>query len=60
MPNSAPIKTKSGLKPGGARVCVVWGYDTHCVVLSPPDWAQVKRGKSLTVRARGFSEDGFQ
>lgn len=60
MPKSPPIKTKSGLKPGGARVSVAWGHDTHCIVLTPRNWALVKRGNSLTVRARGFSEVGFQ
>jgi hypothetical protein len=48
------------LKPGGARIAVVWGYDTHDVVLTPRNWSRVKRGGGLRIRSPGFSEEGFQ
>jgi hypothetical protein len=48
------------LKPGGARVTVVWGLDNHEVILTPRNWSRVKKGGSLKIRSRGFSEDGFQ
>ncbi len=48
------------LKPGGARIAVEWGNDRHEVVLTPRNWAHVKRGGKLRIRSRGFSEEGFQ
>ena len=51
---------KSDLKPGGAHLTVEWGYDNHDVVLTPRNWARVKRGKPLRIRSPGFSEEGFQ
>ena len=50
----------SELKPGGARIIVEWGYDNHEVVLTPRNWARVKRGRALRIRSPGFSEEGFQ
>jgi hypothetical protein len=51
---------RSELKPGGARIIVQWGYDSHDVVLTPRNWTRVKRGKALRIRSPGFSEEGFQ
>lgn len=48
------------LKPGGVRIAVEWGNDTHEVVLTPRNWSRVKRGKNLRIRSSGFSEDGPQ
>jgi hypothetical protein len=44
------------LKPGGARVKVVWGNDNHEIVLTPRNWSGVKRGSKLKIRSRGFYE----
>jgi hypothetical protein len=48
------------LKRGGARIVVVWGNDLHEIVLTPRNWSRVKRGGKLTIRSRGFSEEGPQ
>jgi hypothetical protein len=48
------------LKPGGARIAVVWGYNLHDVILTPRNWSRVKRGVALRIRAAGYSEEGFQ
>jgi hypothetical protein len=47
------------IKPGGARIAVVWD-DRHEIVLTPRNWSRVKRGGKLKIRSRGFSEDGPQ
>lgn len=43
-----------------AKISVEWGYLTHTIILTPRNWARVKRGHRLTIRSRGFSEEGFQ
>jgi hypothetical protein len=48
------------LKPGGARLSVEWGYGTHEIVVTPRNWSQIKRGRSLRIRTTGYSEEGFQ
>jgi hypothetical protein len=48
------------LKPGGARIVVEWGYDNHEVVLAPRNWSQIKRGRKLKIRSRGFYEGAPQ
>lgn len=48
------------LRAGGARVAVEWGYKVHEVILTPRNWSRVKAGRHFRIRARGYSEDGFQ
>ena len=48
------------LKPGGARIVVEWGYDQHEIILTPRNWSQIKRGRKLKIRSRGFYEGRSQ
>jgi hypothetical protein len=59
---SRTMNQKAGktLRPGGARIAVEWGYDVHDVLLTPRNWSRVIRGRSLTIRTPGFSEEGLQ
>ena len=49
------------LKPGGTRIAVEWEHDIHAVILTPRNWARVKRGerqqklaRSRTMKTRGL------
>jgi hypothetical protein len=47
-------------KPGSTRIIVEWGYDQHEITLTPRNWSQIKRGRKLKIRSRGFYEGGPQ
>jgi hypothetical protein len=47
-------------KSGGAILSVEWGSDLHEIVVSPRNWARIKRGAKLRLRASGYSECGSQ
>ncbi len=47
-------------KSGGAILSVEWGNDLHEIVVSPRNWARIKRGAKLRLRASGYSDKDFQ
>lgn len=42
----------------GAVISVEWGDELHSITLTPRNWEKIKKGGPLTIRGKGFYDEG--